>query len=81
MLSPELGSGHETTRVHLGGTTLAWSLGAHGQQPERIRRVGVLTPFTKQYFVDRNDVAAFTTEFQRAEAMKKAEIFILNTVR
>ena len=49
----------------LGGATLAWPLGARGQQPQRIRRVGVLTPFTKQYFVDRNDVAAFTNEFQR----------------
>src|SRR5450759_1030508 len=25
----------------------------------------VLTPYTKQYFVDRNDVAALTNEFQR----------------
>jgi ABC-type uncharacterized transport system substrate-binding protein len=42
-----------------------WPIAARGQQPERIRRVGVLTPYTKQYFVDRNDVAAFTNEFQR----------------
>ena len=43
----------------------AWPLTARAQQPERIRRVGVLTPYTQQYFVDRNDVAAFTNEFQR----------------
>jgi putative ABC transport system substrate-binding protein len=47
----------------LGGAVIAWPVVARAQQPERIRRVGVLTP--KQDFVDRNDVAAFTNEFQR----------------
>lgn len=47
----------------LGGAAIAWPVVARAQQPERIRRVGVLTP--KQDFVDRNDVAAFTNEFQR----------------
>jgi putative tryptophan/tyrosine transport system substrate-binding protein len=45
------------------GAAAAWPLAAHAQQPEAIRRVGVLTP--KQDFGDRNDVAAITQEFQR----------------
>ena len=40
----------------------AWPLAARAQQPEGIRRVGVLTP--KQDFADRNDVATITQEFQ-----------------
>jgi putative tryptophan/tyrosine transport system substrate-binding protein len=43
----------------------AWPIAAHAQQPERIRRVGVLMPFTNQDFVDRDDVVAFTQEFRR----------------
>jgi hypothetical protein len=28
----------------VGGTAMAWPLAAHGQQPERMRRIGVLLP-------------------------------------
>ena len=34
-------------------------------QEERIRRVGVLTPFTDQDGIERDDVVAFTQDFQR----------------
>jgi ABC-type uncharacterized transport system substrate-binding protein len=30
----------------LGGTVMAWPLAAHAQQAERVRRIGVLMPFT-----------------------------------
>lgn len=34
-------------------------------QQERIRRVGVLTPFTEQDGIERDDVVAFTQDFRR----------------
>jgi putative ABC transport system substrate-binding protein len=49
----------------IGGAVMALPLAAPAQQPERIRRVGVLTGFTKQDLVDRDDVATFTQEFRR----------------
>ena len=49
--------------ITLLGGAVAWPLTAGAQAPERIRRVGVLTP--KQDVVDRDDAAAFTQAFQR----------------
>jgi len=47
------------------GSAATWPLATRAQQPERIRRVGVLTAFTNQDLVGRDDVATFTQEFQR----------------
>ena len=41
MLSPELGGGHATARVHLLGCA-AWPLAAWAQSREKVRRIGVL---------------------------------------
>ena len=46
----------------LGGAT-AWPLSAHGQQGDRVRRIGVLLPF------DQNDPAAKTFLFAFTQAL------------
>ena len=51
--------------ITLTGAAMAtWSPVVRAQQ-ERIRHVGVLTPFTEQDGVERDDVVAFTQDFQR----------------
>src|SRR5471030_525748 len=48
-----------------GGAAAAWPFASQARQLEQIRRVAVLTTYTKQDFLDRDVVAAFTKEFQR----------------
>jgi ABC-type uncharacterized transport system substrate-binding protein len=52
--------------ITLTGAVMAtWPSVVGSQQAGRIRRVGVLTPFTEQDGIERDDVVAFTQDFQR----------------
>ena len=43
----------------LGGTAVAWPLGARAQQPERMRRIGVLMPYAEDNPVGQARLTAF----------------------
>ena len=43
----------------LGGATVAWSVAAHAQQTERVRRIGVLTSAAESDREGQSSIAAF----------------------
>jgi putative ABC transport system substrate-binding protein len=49
----------------MGGALATWPSVVGSQQAKRIRRVGVLTPFTERDGVERDDFVAFTQDFER----------------
>ncbi len=49
----------------VGGTTLAWPLGARAQQGERMRRIGVLTPWPADNAEGQSRLTAFAQALQQ----------------
>jgi putative tryptophan/tyrosine transport system substrate-binding protein len=49
----------------LGGAATAWPLGVRAQQPERMRRVGILMPLTAEDAYDQARLAAFLQGLQQ----------------
>jgi putative tryptophan/tyrosine transport system substrate-binding protein len=49
----------------VGGAALTWPVAAHAQQPERMRRIGVLMPFPKDNAEGRARIAAFLEELRQ----------------
>jgi putative ABC transport system substrate-binding protein len=47
------------------GAAAAWPLAGHGQQAERVRRIGVLMPFAENDPVTRGFVTAFVQGLER----------------
>src|ERR1700732_4544204 len=54
----------EFTRL-LGGATVAWSVAAHAQQTERVRRIGVLTSSAESDQEGQSSVAAFRERLRK----------------
>ncbi len=50
----------------LGGAAVAWPLAARAQQPERMRRIGVLMPFAEDHPVGQARAAAFLQGLQQS---------------
>jgi len=49
----------------LGSSAVAWPLTVRAQPAQRIRRVGVLTPYTEHDAAERDDAVTFAQEFKR----------------
>ena len=50
----------------LGGAAAVWPLAARAQQPERMRRIGVLMPFAEDHPVGQARAAAFLQGLQQS---------------
>jgi putative tryptophan/tyrosine transport system substrate-binding protein len=51
----------------VGGAAATWPLGAHAQQPERMRRIGVLMGFAESLPEAQANVAAFRDGLQKVK--------------
>jgi len=60
----------------LGGAALAWPLAVHAQQPERLRRVGVVIPFPENDPSSQARVTAFAQELERLGWLEAKNIHI-----
>ena len=49
----------------LGGIAVAWPIGARAQQADRVRRIGVLLPYTENDPEAKSHLSAFTQELKR----------------
>src|SRR5450759_598366 len=62
--------------ILLGGATVAWSVAAHAQQTERVRRIGVLTFSVESDKEGQSSVAAFREELRKLGWMEGRNIEI-----
>ena len=60
----------------LGGTAVAWPLGAHAQQPDRVRRIGVLQPINESDPEGQVRKAAFVRGLQKFGWTEGANVMI-----
>jgi len=60
----------------LGGAAAAWPVGARAQQPERMRRIGVLTAFAEDDPEIRTRLAAFRQGLEKRGCMEALSLFL-----